>query len=216
MHRDRAADAVKRAIERLHAVAARFIRMLLHPRFIDLHHVGAGGKEILDLGVNGVCVRHRHRFLVAVIVVLRLAAHGEWARHSCFDHAIGVGAQHFEIAQFDRLPAADRPGDARHRNWPAIPVDHNARFFDVDAVERGGKAIGIAFAALLAVADDIEAGALLIADGEDRRVILRRFELVRRDQPQIIRPHARHLLGQFFAVDQPIRLRIRADERGRK
>jgi hypothetical protein len=131
---------------------------------------------------------------------LRLAAHRERARHGCFDFPIGVGAQHLEIAQLNGLSAADRPDDARHGNWPAIPVDHNARFFDVDAVERGGKAIGIAFAALLAVADDIEAGALLIADGEDRRVILRRFELVRRDQPQTsevgssIGPRSFHLL----------------------
>ena len=98
MHRDRAAHAVERAIECLHAVAARFIRMLLHPRFIDLHHVGAGGKEVLDLGVNGGGIRHRYCFLIAVIVILRLAAHRERTRHGRFDHAIGVGAQHFEVA----------------------------------------------------------------------------------------------------------------------
>ena len=83
---------------------------------------------------------------------------------------------------------------------------------DVDAVERGGEAVGIAFAPLLAVGDDVEPGALLVADGEDGGVVLRRFELVRRDEPEIVGAHARHLFRQLGAVDQPVRLRIGTDE----
>ena len=127
---------------------------------------------------------------------------------------LGIGAQHFEVAQLDRMLAPDRAGDARHWNRPAGAVDHGAGIFDVDAVERGGETVGIAFAALFAVADDVEPGALLVADGEDRGVVLRRLELVGRHQPQVVDAHPRHLLGKLHAVDQPFRLRIGADEAG--
>ena len=93
-------------------------------------------------------------------------------------------------------------------------VDRRARIVDVDAVKRGGEAVGIAFAALLAVGDDVEPGALLVADGKDGGIVLRRFELVRRDQPEIAGAHARHVLRQLLAVDQPVRLRVRTDEGG--
>jgi hypothetical protein len=86
-----------------------------------------------------------------------------------------------------------RADDTRHRNGPAIPVDHRARLFDVDAVERGGETIGIAFAPLLAVGDDVEAGALLVAYCKDRGVVLCRFKLVRCDKPQVVGPHPRYL-----------------------
>ena len=159
--------------------------MLLHPRLVDLHHVGAGREQILDLGVDGGGVIHRHRFLVSVVVVLRLLAHGERAGHRRLDAAVGIGAQHFQVAHLDRARAPDRADHARHRHGLPGAVDGRAGIFDVDAVERGGEAVGIAFAALLAVGDDVEAGALLIADREDRGVVLRRFKLVRRDQPEI-------------------------------
>ena len=67
---------------------------------------------------------------------------------------------------------------ARHRDWLAAAIDRGAGLVDVDAVERGGEAVGIAFAPLLAVGNDVEPGALLVADGEDGGVVLRRFELV--------------------------------------
>ena len=196
MHRDRAGDAVERAVERLEAVLPRLVGMLLHPRLVDLHHVGAGGEQILDLGIDGGGVIHRHRFFVLVVIVLRLLAHGERSGHGSLDLAAGIGAQHLQVANLDGVLAADRADDARHRYRLAAAVDRGAGIFDIDAVERGGEAVGIAFAPLLAVGDDIEPGALLIADGEDGGVILCRFKLVRRDQPEILGAHARHLLRQ--------------------
>ena len=55
MHGDGAGDAFERAVERLHAVAPRLLGMLLHPGLVDLHDVGAGREQILDLGIE----RHR-------------------------------------------------------------------------------------------------------------------------------------------------------------
>ena len=80
------------------------------------------------------------------------------------------------------------------------------------AVERGGEAVGIALAPLLAIGDDVEAGALLVADGQQRGVVLRRFELLR-DRPARDRARAPAAASAWRAapVDQPVRLRIGAD-----
>ena len=101
-----------------------------------------------------------------------------------------------------------------HRNGAAAAIDGAAWIFHVDAVKRGGEAVGVAFAPLLAIGDDVEPGAFLIVNGDDGGVVLRRFELVGRDQPEIVRAHARHLLRQLGAVDQPFGLRVGTDKRG--
>ena len=99
----------------------------------------------------------------------------------------------------------------------AAAVERGAGIVDVDAVERGGEAVRIALAAHLAVGDDVEPGALLLADGENGGVVLRLLEPFRRDAPQLLRPHARReAAGELLAVDQPVGLRVGADERGRK
>ncbi len=52
-------------------------------------------------------------------------------------------------------------------------VERRAGIVDVDAFERGGEAVGVALAPHLAVGDDVEAGALLVVDGEQGCVVLR-------------------------------------------
>src|SRR5439155_2164981 len=86
----------------------------------------------------------------------------------------------------------------------------------IDAVERQGETVGIALAADLAVADDVDAGPLHIADGEDRRIVLRLFEQGIGDPPDVARTDPRHaVMRERAAVDQPIGLRIAADHRRR-
>ena len=84
--------------------------------------------------------------------------------HRHLDRAVGVGAQKFDVAHFDRMPAPDPADDARHWIGMAGAIERRAGIIDVDAFERGREAVGIALATHLAVGDDIEAGALLIAD----------------------------------------------------
>ena len=62
---------------------------------------------------------------------------------------------------------------------------------DVDALERGGEAVGVAFAADLAVGDDVDAGALHVADRQDGGVVLRLFEPGLGHAPDV-HAHARH------------------------
>ena len=72
----------------------------------------------------------------------------------------------------------------------------------------------IALAPLLAIADDIDAGAFLIADCQHCGVILGARKLVGRHQPQLARPDPRHLLRQPGAIDEPFGLRVGADQAG--
>jgi hypothetical protein len=143
-----------------------------------------------------------------------LRRHGERSGHRHLDHPVGVGAQEFHVADLDRMLAPDRPHHPGHGRKPAGTVGSLAGIVEIDTRERGGKAVGIALATLLAVGDDVEAGALLIADGEQRGVILGAVEPLRINEPKIVRAHARHLLGKLGAVDQPVRLGVGADQGG--
>jgi hypothetical protein len=113
--------------------------------------------------------------------------------------------------------AAYLAGDARHRVRMAGAIERAAGIVDVDALERGGEAVRVALAPHLAVGNDVEAGALLVADGDERGVVLRLLEPLRRHPPQLARAHPRWKpSGELLAVDQPFRLRVGADQRGGK
>jgi hypothetical protein len=92
-------------------------------------------------------------------------------------------------------------------------VERRAGVVDVDAFERSGEPVGIAFAPHLAVGDDVEAGALLVADGDQRGVVLRLVEKFRRNPPELLGAHARRKpAGEPLTVDQPIRLCVGTDK----
>src|SRR3546814_15063060 len=76
------------------------------------------------------------------------------------------------------------------------------------------EAVRIAFPPHLAVADDVDAQFLLIADRHQRRGFLRIGEPWVRDAPQRLGTHARRQAGiQPLAVDQPVRLGVASDDR---
>ena len=63
MHGDSAGHAIERAVERLQAIVARLLGMLLHPRLVDLHDVGAGREQVLDLRIDRFRIVERHGFV---------------------------------------------------------------------------------------------------------------------------------------------------------
>ena len=213
VHRGRARHAVERGVERLQPVAARLLRPRLHVGLVDLHDVGAGREQVLDLGVDRGGVVERHLRLVLVEVVLRLLRHRERARHRDLDRALGVGAQEPHVVHFNGMLPPHLAGDARHRIGMAGAVKRGAGIVDVDTLQCGREAVGIALAPHLSVGDDVEAGALLVMDRKQRGVILRLREPLRRYPPQLIRPHPRRKpAGKLFPVDQPFRLGVGAHQ----
>src|SRR5947208_16201473 len=96
----------------------------------------------------------------------------------------------------------------------ARAVERAPRMIEIDAFERGGEAVGIAFAPDLAVGDDVEAGPLLRPDGEQRGVVLRLGEIGLGDPPQLFRAHARRKApGELFPVDHPFGLGVTSHQR---
>src|SRR6185437_3179118 len=97
----------------------------------------------------------------------------------------------------------------------AAAVERSARVVDVHALERGGEAVRVALATHLAVGDDVEPGALLVGDGEPGGIVLRLLEIGGIDPPQLPRADPRREPApQLLAVDEPVRLGVRADEAG--
>ena len=75
---------------------------------------------------------------------------------------------------------------------------------DVEVLEGGREAVGVALAADLAVGDDVQAGALRIRDRERGGVVLACREIGRFDAPQLRGADARRQrAAQLLAVDQP-------------
>src|SRR5437899_7646283 len=97
--------------------------------------------------------------------------------------------------------APDLADDARHGVRMARAVQRAAGMVDIDAFERGGEAVGIAFAPDLAVGDDVEAGPLLRPNGEHCGVVLRLGEMRLGNPPQLFCPYAgRKAPGELFPV----------------
>jgi hypothetical protein len=115
---------------------------------------------------------------------------------------VGIAAQELDVADLDRMPPRDLADHARHRDRHAAAADGRAGIVEIDPVERGGEAVGVALAPHLAVGDDVEAGAFLVQNGEPRSIVLRLFQPFGCDAPQLLGAHARRgLLAQGGAVD---------------
>src|SRR5258708_37425274 len=69
--RGRSRYPVERPVERLDAIAARLLGPRLHIGLVDLHDVGAGGEQVLDLGIDSRRIVERQLLLVPVEIVLR-------------------------------------------------------------------------------------------------------------------------------------------------
>jgi hypothetical protein len=125
-----------------------------------------------------------------------------------------VLAKELHVAHLHRMAALDRSHHARHRVGMAAAVQCGARIVDIYAIERRGEAIRVALAPHLAVGDDVEACPLLVADGDDRSVVLRLFEPLGGDAPEFLGTYAGwKALAEFFAIDQPVGLGVASHQR---
>ena len=179
MERRRARDAVRGAADDVEAVLARRLGPRLHVRLVELDDVGAGREEIEDLRAHGVRVGQPEIARRAVEVVLGLLGHGERARDRHLRPPARVRAQELQVADLDGVAPRDGPDDPRHRVGMAAAVERGARVVDVDALERGGEAVGVALPTHLAIRDDVQPGALLVRDGQARRVVVRLLQVAR-------------------------------------
>ena len=83
-----------------------------------------------------------------------------------------MATQELDVAHLHPAPAPDGAHHTRHRIGMTTAVERGAGVIDIDAIERGGEAVGVALPADLTVGNDVEPRALLVADGEDSGVVL--------------------------------------------
>src|SRR5215472_843930 len=77
----------------------------------------------------------------------------------------------------------------------------------VEAVKRGSEAVRVTFAADFSICDDVETCRFLLADGQQRGIVLRLLKPWRRDAPEFCGTNSRrHLMPEFLAIDQPLGL----------
>ncbi len=214
MHDRRHLDVLERAVDHLHGVALGLLGVVAQPRLVELDDVGASLDQLVRLLVHRRGVVHAHRLGVLVELVLDLLAHGERAGQGDLGELVGVGAQELHVAQFNGPGAPDLADHARHRRLLAAVVHDLGRMLVVDAAERGGEAVGVAFPPHLAVGHDVDAGALHVADGDQGRIVLGLLEERLGHAPDLTHARARHDLAQHLAIDQPVGLRIGADDGG--
>ena len=147
------------------------------------------------------------------MVVLGLLRHRERPGDGDLDPAVGDRAQELDVADLDRPRPPDRADDARHGVLVARAVERDAGVVEVDAVERGREAVGVALPPHLAVGDHVDAGPLHVLDGEAGRVVLGFLEQRLRDAPQLERAHPRRQArSEPLPVDQPVGLGIAPDD----
>ena len=96
-----------------------------------------------------------------------------------------------------RLPAGDRSVDNRDVRVVPIANPHGLLVLEIDAVERLDERRDEVPSRLLAVGDDVDAGALLVREHEPHRVALRFGEGVALEPPR--RP-------EHTGIGQPVRL----------
>src|SRR5215831_10140672 len=83
----------------------------------------------------------------------------------------------------------------------------------VEAVKRGSEAVRVTFAADFSICDDVETCRFLLADGQQRGIVLRLLKPWWRDAPEFCGTNSRrHLMPEFLAIDQPLGLWVGADE----
>ena len=216
VHDRRHGQTQERAIDRLDRDPLRRLGVVAHPGLVELDDVGAGRLQVVRLRVDRGSEVHHHLVVVVVELVLGLLGHGERAGQRDLRLALGVAPQERHVADLDRVAAPDFADDARHLDRASRPVRDRRRRFVIDALERGGEAIGVTLAAHLAIGDDVDAGALHVADRQQRRVVLRLGEVRFGDPPQLLQAHARHHGGEHGAVDKPVGLWVAAHDRGRQ
>ena len=156
-----ARHALQSPVDRLHAEPAGRLGSCPQPRLVELHDVRAGRLDVTQLLVHDLRECERQLLAVAVVLVLRLRRERERPRHRHLDRPCAC-AQELGVAPLDRAAAADRPDDARHlaASPPRLTMVRRRARTSI-AVERRREVVGVALAPDLAVADDVDSGALI-------------------------------------------------------
>ncbi len=166
MHRGLALEPVGCALERLDAPVLYVVRVGVHVerRLVELDHVDAERCEFARFLVQDLGKLQRQARPILVVHVLQSVDDGHRSRQGVLDWVIGFRAQQAHVIRVHRARARDRPHDLRHLGIVALANVHRDQVLEIDAfqvLEIAGHKVA---SRLLAVAQDVDARALLVAD----------------------------------------------------
>ena len=152
-----------------------------------------------------------------VVVIVRLDRKAERTRQGDLDATIGVGLQELQVTDLNGQPAPNRADHTWHQRCTSRWSADLGGVVQVQAIERCREAVRIALAAYLAIGDDVDAGQFHAANRQQGCVVLRPGEVRLWNAPHLCHSHTRYpALGQLRTIDQPVGLRVTADDGGRE
>ena len=199
------ARPLRRALQRGDPPVADLVEIHVERGLVELDHVDAGRLDRARLLVEDLGERPRELFAAPVVRVVERVDHRHRSRQRVLHLPRGRAAQEAGVVDVDRPAPRDRPDDDGHVGVVAVADAHRALVREVDAVESFDERGDEMPARLLAVADDVDAGFLLVAQHEPDRVALAFGERVAVELPR--RP-------ELVGCREPGWLRQAAGDRG--
>ena len=173
------------AVEGGHAPIAHTVHEDVEGRLVELDHIHAERGELPRLLIDQGGQRHAELRAAAVVGVVD----GIGDRHGPGDGelqaALGLSAEEADLVGVDRTAPAERRRHRRHIGLVAVGADADRDHLGkVHAVPARRSPIRSDDASLLAVGDDVDAGLLLIAQGQADGVALALLERRAREAPR--------------------------------
>src|SRR5262249_50045758 len=153
----------KGSVHGFHTPRVQLVRQSRDRGFVELDDLAAGGRERTYLLVQRVCEGERQGALVTVILVVGAIYQGRRTRQCHLDRLAGQPAQEMIILERVVRAQRDRPDYARNfLGGLAPPHRFGPQGGEIDAFQVRQEVAVMAWTALLAVADDVDAGAVLV------------------------------------------------------
>jgi hypothetical protein len=179
MHEGRHPHAFEAAVERARPIGEDLVVIAGHRRLIELQHIAAGGLQVEKLGIDGGRDIHRELGLVGIGFVQRAVDDRHRPRDRDLHRPVRVRLGKGELAHAGGATATDLADDARDEaRASSVAIGFLlALVLEINALPGRRGVIDEAFAPLLAVGQDVEANLLLIAQRDQRGIVLRLCEL---------------------------------------
>lgn len=169
-----ALEAFDRTLQRGDAPFIHFIEEHVEGWFIELDDVDACRFEFLGFLVEDLGEFPRQLLAALVMAIEEGVDHGHRARQCPLDRLIGLRAQELGIFDEHRLLARDRADHGRHAGLVAITDLDGFTLLEIHAIQvfdEGGDEV---LTRLLAIADDVDPGVLLLLQGDAQGILLAR------------------------------------------
>ena len=183
MHGRFAAKSLHRPLQRCHAPIAHFLEIDVERRLVELDDIDACRLDRERLFIENLRKDPGQLLPASIMVVVERVDHRHRSRQGVFGFALGHAAQELRVLDIDRMTASHRAHDHRHIGVVTVANPHCLAVLEIHAVEVLDEGRHEMTTCLLTIADDIDAGRLLVGDSKTHRVALALGEPLAFEQP---------------------------------